>query len=355
MRDRLEELRQKHAQLSEQLNDPAVYGDPQRLRVVARERAALDELVVTYQRWQDQESRLEQARELAEDPDMRELADEELAELEPLQVATLERLHVLLLPRDPADDKSVIIEVRAGTGGDEAALFAAELLRMYCRFADRQGWKYETMSSEDTGIGGLKRVVFAINANGAYSQLKYEAGTHRVQRVPATESAGRIHTSTATVAVLPEAEEVEVAVNEGDLRWETFLSQGAGGQNVQKNETAVRLYHLPSGMVIECQDERSQRQNREKALRVLRARLYELERQRLDAEQNARRSSQVGSGERSEKIRTYNFPQGRVTDHRIGLTVYQLGEVLDGDLAEFITGLTRAEQAERLRELAGGS
>jgi peptide chain release factor 1 len=352
---RLAELTARYGQLGDELARPEVYSDPARLRSVSQERAGLEEIVTTYGVYRDQRDRLAQARELLDDPDMRELAELEVAELEPSLADLNQRLQVLLLPKDPADDKSVIIEVRAGTGGEEAALFAGDLVRMYTRFADRRGWGVEVMESEPSDQGGFKRVSFEIDGRGAYSQLKYEAGSHRVQRVPKTESSGRIHTSAATVAVLPEAEDIDVDVNENDLVWETFLSQGAGGQNVQKNETAVRLIHKPTNIRIECQDERSQRQNREKALRVLRARLYEAERERQNSARNAARAAMVGSGDRSEKIRTYNFPQDRVTDHRVALTLYQLQAVLDGELDPFITALTQAEQAERLKELAAGA
>ena len=266
---RLEALRERFELLGTELEKPEVYSDAKRLREVSQERAGLEEIVGVYATYRDQRERLIQARELINDADMRELCELEIEELEPAQEELLGRLQVLLLPKDPADEKSVIVEIRAGTGGEEAALFAGDLMRMYSRFADRRGWKVEPLESEGTDQGGFKRVSFSIDGRGAYSQLKYEAGSHRVQRVPKTESGGRIHTSAATVAVLPEADDIDVEVNEGDLRWETFLSQGAGGQNVQKNETAVRLIHLPTDIRIECQDERSQRQNREKALRVL--------------------------------------------------------------------------------------
>ncbi|MBI5833987.1 MAG: peptide chain release factor 1 [Armatimonadetes bacterium] len=354
METRLEALRDRFVQLGAELERPEVYSDGKRLREVSQERASLEEIVRVYAQYREQADRLIQARELINDSDMRDLCELEIAELEPSQQELLGRLQVLLLPKDPADERNVIVEVRAGTGGDEAALFAGDLTRMYTRFADRRGWKVEMMESEPTDQGGFRRISFSIEGLGAYSALKYEAGLHRVQRVPKTESGGRIHTSAATVAVLPEADDIDVQINEGDLRWEYFLSQGAGGQNVQKNETAVRLIHTPTDIRVECQNERSQRQNRESALRILRTRLYDIERERQDSERNAKRATMVGSGDRSEKIRTYNWPQDRVTDHRVGVTLYQLGSVLDGELDPFITALSQAEQAERLAELAAG-
>jgi len=347
---RLEALRVRFDQLGAELERPEVYSDGKRLREVSQERASLEEIVTVYAQYRDQADRLVQARELINDPDMRDLCEMEIAELEPSQQELLGRLQVLLLPRDPADERNVIVEIRAGTGGDEAALFAADLTRMYTRFADRRGWKVEPMECEPTDQGGFRRISFSIEGQGAYSQLKWEAGSHRVQRVPKTESGGRIHTSAATVAVLPEADAIDVEINEGDLRWETFLSQGAGGQNVQKNETAVRLIHTPTDIRVECQNERSQRQNRENALRILRTRLYEIERERQVSERNAKRATMVGSGDRSEKIRTYNFPQNRVTDHRIGLTLHQLDQVMDGRLEPITDALIAYYQAEKLKQ-----
>jgi peptide chain release factor 1 len=285
------------------------------------------------------------------DPELRELAELEIAELEGEQAELESELKQLLLPRDPKDDKNVIVEIRAGTGGEEASLFAGELYRMYLRWAEDHKFKTELLSLSETGVGGIKEVIFAVKGKGAYSRLKYESGVHRVQRVPATESQGRIHTSAATVAVLPEADEVEVEIHENDIRIDVFRSSGPGGQSVNTTDSAVRLTHIPTGIVISCQDEKSQLQNRLKAMRILRSRLYDMEQQRQFEEMGAARKSMVGSGDRSEKIRTYNFPQNRVTDHRINKTVYRLDAVLDGDLDEFIDELAQHEQTERLQSL----
>jgi len=294
---------------------------------------------------------LEGARLLLDDPSMADLAAEEVRELEKRQAGMEARLKALLIPKDPRDEKDVIVEIRAGAGGDEAGIFAADLFRMYTRYAEERGWKTEILSASDTGVGGYKEVIFEVKGKGAYSRLKYESGVHRVQRVPVTESGGRIHTSTATVAVLAEVGEVEIDIPERDIKLDTYRASSAGGQNVQKNATAVRLTHLPTGMVVTCQDERSLTQNRLRAMSILRARLYEMEAAKRQKAEAAERKAQVGTGERSEKIRTYNFPQSRVTDHRIGLSSHNLPAVLDGDLDQFIDELSARDQAEKL----GGS
>jgi peptide chain release factor 1 len=328
---------------------------PQRIAELARERASLEPIVTAFREYQVVQGQLEQARGLrgSDDPDLRALAEAEMEELTPRLEALDRRLRSLLVPRDPRDDRNVIVEIRAGTGGDEAGLFAADLFRMYTRYAETRGWKSEILSQNETGIGGFKEIIFQVRGKGAYSRLKYESGVHRVQRVPVTEAQGRIHTSTATVAVLAEADEVEIDIPEKDVKMDVYRSAGAGGQNVQKNSTAVRLTHLPTGIVVQCQDERSQLQNRMRAMSILRARLYDMAIEARQAKEDAARRSQVGSGERSEKIRTYNFPQSRVTDHRIGLSLHGLTGVLDGNLDTFIDELTTRDEAERLQASEG--
>jgi peptide chain release factor 1 len=314
----------------------------------AKERAGMDEVVAAYRDYQALLRNLEGARELLADPAMAEMAAEEIRQLEARRGPLEERLRILLVPKDPRDDKDVILEIRAGAGGEEAGIFAADLFRMYTRYAEERGWKTDILSANDTGVGGYKEVIFEVRGRGAYSRLKYESGVHRVQRVPITESAGRIHTSTVTVAVLAEMEEVEVNVPERDIKIDTYRASSAGGQNVQKNATAIRVTHLPSGLVVTCEDERSLTQNRLRAMSILRARLYEMEMEKRQKAEAAERRAQVGTGERSEKIRTYNFPQSRVTDHRLGLSLYNLPGVLDGNLDQFIDELAAREQAAKL-------
>jgi peptide chain release factor 1 len=349
MWDKLEAIVRRYESLEQELAVPG--GDYQRYATLGKERAELEPLVRAYRQWRSLEDQLTQARQLleSEDSDVRSLAEAEVAELESKGAALELDLRDLLLPKDPRADRNVIMEIRAGTGGDEAALFAADLFRMYMRYAENHGWKSETLSTSDTGIGGLKEVILQVRGRGAFARLRYESGVHRVQRVPVTESQGRIHTSTATVAVLAEATEIEIDIPEKDIKMDVYRSGGAGGQNVQKNATAVRLTHLPSGIVVQCQDERSQLQNRTRAMSILRARLYDVAIERQQAEIASARRDQVGSGDRSEKIRTYNFPQSRVTDHRLGLSIHNLPAVLDGDLDPFLDGLIGREQSERLQ------
>ncbi len=352
MLDKLAGIESRYEELNTLLADPSVTSDYTRLRDFGQERADLQPIVEAFREYKSALREIGDAQVLAAeagDADLVSMAQDEIAHLTARRAELEERLKSLLLPKDPKDDKNVIVEVRAGAGGDEAGLFAADLFRMYTRYAEARGWKTELLSSNDTGVGGFKEAIFLVKGKGAFSRLKFESGVHRVQRVPATEAQGRIHTSTATVAVLPEVEDVEIHIPDKDIEIEVYKSAGAGGQNVQKNSTAVRIRHLPTGIVVQCQDERSQLQNKMRALSILRARLYEMEEQKRLNELGDARRSQVGSGERSEKIRTYNFPQNRVTDHRLNRTSYQLEAVLDGELDEFIDDLATREQAEKLQ------
>jgi peptide chain release factor 1 len=346
MLDKIAGIEARYEELNRLLAEPG--GDYARLAEQAKERSDLDPIIGAAQAYRGVLKDLEGAKALLADPAMAELAQAEVPELEARQAQLEQELRQLLVPKDPRDERSVIVEIRAGAGGDEAGIFAADLFRMYSRYAETRGWKVEVLSANETGVGGFKEVVFQIKGKGAYSRLKFESGVHRVQRVPTTESAGRIHTSTATVAVLAEVDEVEIDIPDRDIKLDTYRASSAGGQNVQKNATAVRLTHLPSGLVVTCQDERSLTQNRLRAMSILRARLYEMEEAKRQQAEAADRKSQIGSGERSEKIRTYNFPQSRVTDHRIGVSSYNLAGVLNGDIDQFIDELAARDQAEKL-------
>ncbi len=355
MFDKLEDLLQRYEELQNELSDPNVVNDQARFRKLMKEQNDLADIVAEYKRYKQTKQDIEDSLMMLDeesDEEMRELAKEELAEAKDRLEECEQNLKILLIPKDPNDEKNVIVEIRAGAGGDEAALFAAELYRMYAKYSETFRWKIDLMNVNENGIGGFKEAVFMVNGQGAYSKLKYESGVHRVQRVPVTESGGRIHTSTATVAIMPEAEEVDVELNMNDCKFDVFRASGNGGQCVNTTDSAVRLTHIPTGIVISCQDEKSQLKNRDKALKVLRAKLYELELEKAhDAEAEARRS-QVGTGDRSEKIRTYNFPDGRVTDHRIKLTTHRLNEILNGDLTEVVDALTAADQAAKLARMA---
>ena len=351
MLDKLDFITGKYDELAEKVSDPEVINNQPVWQKYIKEMGEMEPIVKAYKEYKKAKSDLEGAKEMLEegDEEMRELAKMEISELEEKIEAQEEELKVLLLPKDPNDEKNVILEIRAGTGGDEAALFGADLLRMYTRYAERNRWKTELMDINETGIGGIKEAVVIIKGKGAYSRLKYESGAHRVQRVPETESSGRVHTSAATVAVLPEVDDVEIELNPNDVRVDVYRASGNGGQCVNTTDSAVRLTHEPTGLVVTCQDEKSQIKNKEKAFKVLKARLYDLEMQKQQDEIAGQRKSQVGSGDRSERIRTYNFPQGRVSDHRIGLTIYKLDAFLDGDIDEIVDALITSDQAEKMK------
>jgi len=352
MFDKLEALEERYEKLSQMLCDPDIVNDIDKLRKFSKEQSDLEDTVVAYRQYQSNKQQLTDAKSMLEDKlddEMREMVKLEIDELNESIEQLSEQLRILLLPKDPNDDKNVIVEIRGAAGGDEAALFAGDLYKMYVRYAERQGWKTEILEASYTDIGGYKEIIFTIIGKGAYSKLKYESGAHRVQRIPETESGGRIHTSTSTVVVLPEAEEVEVEIHEKDIRVDLFCSSGPGGQSVNTTQSAVRLTHIPTGIVVSCQDEKSQLKNKDKAMRVLRARIYDKMQQEREAELSQERKGKVGTGDRSERIRTYNFPQSRVTDHRIGLTLHKLDYILQGDLDEIINSLIVEEQTNLLK------
>jgi peptide chain release factor 1 len=347
---RLGALEDKFEQLATQMGDPVVAADPDAYRQAAKAYADLERVVGKYREYRRLEEHIRESQSLLDDPELKGMAREELQRLEPLRAAMLLELQTLLLPKDPNDEKNVILEIRAGTGGEEASLFASELFRMYSRYAERRGWQVEILTMSTTGLGGLKEVIALISGRQVYSRLKHESGVHRVQRVPETEAAGRIHTSTATVAVLPEADDVQIDINEKDLRIDTFCATGPGGQGVNTTYSAIRITHLPTNTVVQCQDERSQHKNKARALKVLRSRLYDLEQQKQKDAIAQHRRSQVGTGERSEKIRTYNFPQNRVTDHRVNVTVHRLADLMEGDLDPLVEPIVAHYQAEALKD-----
>ena len=350
--EKLKEVKEKYDKINEQLSDASIVTKQEKLIKLSKERANLQDIVSAYENYVKLMRDLkgnEEILETSDDKELKELAKTELEELYEKRDSLEEKIKLLLVPKDPDDDKGVIVEVRAGTGGEEAGLFAGDLFRMYSRYAETRGWKQEMIDINDTGIGGVKEVVFSLEGNGVYGDLKYESGVHRVQRVPETEASGRVHTSAASVVVMPEVEDVQVDIDQNDLRIDVYRSGGAGGQNVNKVETAIRITHLPTGIVVQCQDERSQLKNRQKALKVLKSRLYDLKRQEKENEIAEQRKSMVKSGDRSDKIRTYNYPQNRVTDHRIGLTLYNLSNIMEGDLDEMIEKLKIADRTEKLK------
>ena len=349
MFEKLENVEKRYDELTKMISDPEVISNHTEWQKLMKEHASIEEIVLKFREYKKEKQAMEEAEELMKDPEMKELAEEEYYASKEKLPKIEEELKVLLIPKDPDDDKNIICEIRAGAGGEEAALFAGTLFRMYTMYAERKHWKLEVLNENETGLGGYKEISFMITGKGVYSRLKFESGVHRVQRVPDTESSGRIHTSTATVAVLPVVEDVEIEINPADIKMEVFRASGAGGQHINKTSSAVRLIHEPTGIVVECQTERSQFQNRDNAMRMLRTKLYEIEKQKQDSEISNARKSQVGSGDRSEKIRTYNYPQGRITDHRIGMSIYQMENFLNGDLDEMIDNLIAADRAEKLK------
>ena len=353
MLDKLEKIGNRYEELCAKSEQPDFYADPKKAAALLREKNDLDTIVTAYRAYRRAETEMADAQELMAEPEMKELCQESYAAAKAEKERLAREIELLLLPKDPNDDKSVIVEIRGGVGGEESALFAHSLFRMYSMYAARKGWTVELMNYNDTELGGVKEADFVINGRGAYSRMKYESGVHRVQRVPETESGGRVHTSTATVAVLPEMEEVDVELNPADIEMQVYRASGAGGQHVNKTSSAVRLIHKPTGIVVACQEERSQVQNREKCMRMLASKLYEIEQEKLSSQVTGMRRSQVGTGMRNERIRTYNFPQGRVTDHRVGLTLYRIDDVMNGDLDEIINALATADQAEKLKNARG--
>ena len=349
MFEKLENVEKRYDELTKMISDPEVIANHSEWQKLMKEHASIEEIVLKFREYKKEKQAMEEAEELMKDPEMKELAEEEYYVTKEKLPQIEEELKFLLIPKDPDDDKNIICEIRAGAGGEEAALFAGTLFRMYTMYAERKHWKLEVLNENETGLGGYKEISFMITGKGVYSRLKFESGVHRVQRVPDTESSGRIHTSTATVAVLPVVEDVEIEINPADIKMEVFRSSGAGGQHINKTSSAVRLIHEPTGIVVECQTERSQFQNRDNAMKMLRTKLYEIEKQKQDSEISNARKTQVGSGDRSEKIRTYNYPQGRITDHRIGMSIYQMENFLNGDLDEMIDNLIAADRAEKLK------
>lgn len=349
MFEKLEAVEKRYDELTKMISDPEIISNQAEWQKLVKEHASIEDIVLKFREYKKVKQLMEEAEELMQDPEMKELAETEYYESKEKLPKIEEELKILLIPKDPDDDKNIICEIRAGAGGEEAALFAGTLFRMYTMYAERKHWKLEVLNENETGLGGYKEISFMITGKGVYSRLKFESGVHRVQRVPDTESSGRIHTSTATVAVLPVVEDVEIEINPADVKMEVFRSSGAGGQHINKTSSAVRLIHEPTGIVVECQTERSQFQNRDNAMRMLRTKLYEIEKQKQDSEVANARKSQVGSGDRSEKIRTYNYPQGRITDHRIGMSIYQMENFLNGDIDEMVDNLIAADRAEKLK------